>query len=52
MLWYKAWLETRWRMMLIVGPMLFIIFKSASWGATQQRGHRDSPAVLERPPPR
>jgi hypothetical protein len=32
MLWYKAWLETRWRMMMPLALMLFVLFAGHSKG--------------------
>ncbi len=33
MLWYKAWLETRWRMLMPMGMILFVLAQNHSHGA-------------------
>jgi hypothetical protein len=37
MLWYKAWLETRWRVLLLLAIIFFVLFEIHSHGGPQLR---------------
>jgi hypothetical protein len=37
MLWYKAWRETRWRMLMLTGMVLWVLFATHSRGTFQPR---------------
>jgi hypothetical protein len=40
MLWYKAWLETRWRMLAPLGMMVFVLAQSHAQGSLELRPGR------------